>query len=93
MQDILEVDRESLTLETTRTYFQSLRAMLQSFGIQLRKLAYTDEAFRALLGDKLSLEHIGDVRFRIFDERCMGLAPHEFKALLLRKSDESELEL
>ena len=31
------------------------------------------------------LDAVGDVRFQPANERCIGLAPHEFKALFLRK--------
>lgn len=85
VQDIIQLDREATTLETTRTYFASLRSMLAEFGITLDKIAYSCEMLEDLLGAKLKLKDIGDIRFRIVDERCMGLAPHEFKALLLRK--------
>lgn len=88
VQDLIGLDRSAQTLATTRTYFSSLRAMFASFGRELDKIAYTREMFQALLSERedgLSLEHLGDLRFHPVDERCMGLAPHEFKALLLRK--------
>ena len=85
LQDLIRIDRNAQTLTTTRTYFSSLRAMLASFGIAFDKIAYTKEMFEALIAPALRLEDIGDIRFSIVDERCMGLAPHEFKALVLRK--------
>lgn len=83
LQTLIGLDRDAHTLETTRTYYSSLRAMLSTFDLDLDKRAWTQEAFTDLVGPHLP--HIGDIRFRIVDERCMGLAPHEFKALLLKK--------
>ena len=51
----------------------------------LQKVAYTPETFTALLGDALALRELGDVRFLPLEQRCMGLVPDQFKALLLRK--------
>lgn len=86
LQDVIGVDRDAKTLATTRTYFNSLRAMLsKKFDISMDKIGYTDEMFKELLGDKVDPDHLFDLRFEIFDERCMGLAPHEFKALILKK--------
>jgi len=86
VQDLIKLDREAYTLVTTRTWFASMRAMLLSFGINFDKVAYSRDMFEELLGDALNLSDIGDVRFKIVDERCMGLAPHEFKALMLKKA-------
>ena len=86
VQDMIGLDREAKVLETGRTYFQNLRAMLASFGITLEKRAYTKQMLVDLFGDALALDAIGDLRFRWIDERCMGLAPHEFKALVGRKT-------
>ena len=85
VQDVIGLDRNAMTLTTARTYFTSLRAMLASFGVLLDKIAYTREMFEALVEDAVPIGEIGDVRFQIVDERCMGLAPHEFKALFLKK--------
>ena len=85
VQDLIGMDRSAETLATTRTFFTTLRAMLQSFGIELDKRAYTRKMLTELLGTALRLEDIGDLRFHPVDERCMGLSPHEFKALLLRR--------
>ena len=86
VQDLIALDRDAKTLETTRTYFASLAGMLDHFGAHLDKSATSREMFLELIDGKVPLDHIGDVRFRVVDERCMGLAPHEFKALLLRKA-------
>ena len=85
VQDLIKLDRNARTLATTRTYYKSLRAMLASFGMELDKQAWSMDMFIALLDVRVQLGHIGDVRFEIVDERCMGLSPHEFKALLIRK--------
>ena len=86
VQDLIRLDREAHTLATTRTYFASLRALLAANGAHLDKQAYSKEMFEALLASAgLTPEHVGDVRYPIIDERCMGLCPHEFKALMLRK--------
>ncbi|MFT5434169.1 MAG: SAM-dependent MidA family methyltransferase [Myxococcota bacterium] len=87
VQDLIKLDRDAMTLATTRTYFSSLVAMLAHFGLTLDKTAWTKDMFATLLGDTLPLEHIGDIRFRVVDERCMGLAPHEFKALLVKRPE------
>ncbi|MEC8022453.1 MAG: SAM-dependent methyltransferase [Myxococcota bacterium] len=82
VQDLIGLDREAKVLETGRTYFQNLRALMAHFGVTLEKRAYTEAMLTDLLGRELSISAIGDLRFRWIDERCMGLAPHEFKALL-----------
>ena len=86
VQNVIGLNLDAFTLETTRTYFASLRAMLSSQGVTLEKRAYSHNMFAELLAGKLDLNTIGDIRFRKVDERCMGLAPHEFKALILTKS-------
>ena len=86
LQKILQLDTDKNTLATTRSYFNALQAMLATFGVDLDKLAYSDEALSELIAGKVELEHIGDIRFQMADERCMGLAPHEFKAVVLRKA-------
>jgi SAM-dependent MidA family methyltransferase len=85
VQELIQLHRDVHTLTTTRTYFSSLQAMLRSMGIELDKKAYSQDMFEELLGTNLTLAEMGDIRFQVIDERCMGLAPHEFKALLLRK--------
>ncbi|MFO0579496.1 MAG: SAM-dependent methyltransferase [Polyangia bacterium] len=85
VQELIGLDRSALTLATTRTYFSSLRAMLAAAGRELDKIAYTREMFLELVRGALDLDRIGDVRFHPVDERCMGLAPHEFKALIVLK--------
>jgi SAM-dependent methyltransferase len=85
VQELIGLERSALTLATTRTYFSSLRAMLLAAGRELDKVAYTREMFEDLIRGAFELEHLGDLRFHPADERCMGLAPHEFKALIIKK--------
>ena len=37
------------------------------------------------VGDKLDISRIGELRWDRIEDRLMGLVPHEFKALLLRR--------
>lgn len=83
VHETIGFDRHAKGLATTRSWYAALRAMLETHGVQLEKAAYTDVMFEEALGDKLTLADIGDVRFESADERCMGLLPHEFKALIL----------
>ena len=85
VMELIGLDLDASMLESTRTWFRSLRSLLGSFGVTLDKRAWTEDELRALLPADLPLAHLGDLRFRPANERCMGLAPHEFKALLLRK--------
>ena len=85
LQDLIGLDRNAYTLTTTRTYFASMRAMLASFGVEFDKIAYTREMFQDALEGHVPFAAIGDVRFSVVDERCMGLSPHEFKALILKR--------
>lgn len=84
VQDLIGLDREAITLASTRTWFASLRALFASVGLTLDKRAWTREALARLAGDRLNLDHVSGLRYHPVDERCMGLAPHEFKALMLR---------
>jgi hypothetical protein len=85
VQELIGFDRNAKALATTRSWYVALRAMLATHDIHLGKSAYTDKMFAETLGTKLALSEIGDVRFESADERCMGLLPHEFKALILRR--------
>ena len=85
VQDLIGLDREARTLASTRTWFASLRALFASVGLTLDKRAWTREMLEELVGDRLRLDDISGLRYHPVDERCMGLSPHEFKALLLRK--------
>jgi SAM-dependent methyltransferase len=83
--DLFPFDFEAPMLATTRSWFLSLRALLASRNLALEKVAYTRAMMLDLLGSALPIDEIGDLRFNPLNERCMGLKPHEFHALLLRK--------
>jgi hypothetical protein len=72
-------------LATTRSHFRALRAMLADAGVELPKLGYTRELLAAKLGDKVATADIGELRWDKIEDRLMGLVPHEFKALVVRK--------
>lgn len=85
VQDLVGLDRDARTLASTRTWFASLRALFASVGLELDKRAWTRELLEQLAGDRLRLDDVTGLRYHPVDERCMGLAPHEFKALMLKK--------
>lgn len=85
VMDVIDLDRSMEGLATTRSHFRALRALAASAGIDLPKLGYTRDLLSARLGDKLPLETIGELRFERIEDRLMGLVPHEFKALVVRK--------
>jgi hypothetical protein len=72
-------------LATTRSHFRALRALAADAGVDLPKIGYTRELVAQYLGDKLDLASIGELRFERIEDRLMGLVPHEFKALVVRK--------
>jgi len=82
---LLGLDGTVEVLHTTQTFFETLRAFLASQGVRLEKLAYTREAFAALLGDALDPQHLQGVKFGSCANRVLGLKPPEFKALMIRK--------
>lgn len=83
--DVIDLDRNQQGLATTRSQFRALRALAADAGIDLAKFGYTRELFEQTLAGKLELSAIGDLRFEKMEDRLMGLVPHEFKALILRK--------
>jgi len=83
--DLLEVDREQRGLATTRSHFRALKAMLAEEGVALEKVGYTPEMLAALLAGKVGVGEIGDLRWEKIEDRLMGLVPHEFKALLMKR--------
>jgi SAM-dependent methyltransferase len=82
---LLGLDPKVRVLATTRSSFEALRALLDRRGVRLQKLAYTQDAFRALLGDRLDPEALHEISFRPAGERALGLMPREFKVAILRK--------
>jgi SAM-dependent methyltransferase len=84
--DLLDFDRSLQGLATTRSHFRALRALAAHAGVELPKIGFTPELLAETVGDKLDLEAIGELRWDKIEDRLMGLVPHEFKALVLRRS-------
>jgi len=83
--DLLEFKRDLRTLSCTRSSFQALRGLLHDHGVDLPKKAYTEPMLRAAIGDRVPFDELFELRFEPIEDRCMGLVPHQFKALILRK--------
>ncbi len=86
VMDLIDLVRDTEGLATTRSHFRALRALAASAGVDLPKLGYTRELLAARCADKLPLDQIGELRWDKIEDRLMGLVPHEFKALVVRKS-------
>lgn len=85
--DLLDFDRDQKGLATTRSHFRALHALAASVGLELPKLGYTPELLASTVGTKLEIARIGELRWDRVEDRLMGLVPHEFKALLLRRPE------
>lgn len=83
--DLLDFDREQKGLATTRSHFRALRALAAGVDLDLPKIGYTPELLANTVGDKLDLSSVGELRWDKIEDRLMGLVPHEFKALILRR--------
>ena len=83
--DLLDFDRDQQGLATTRSHFRALRALAAGSDLELPKVGYTPEMLAQTVGDKLDISRIGELRWDRIEDRLMGLVPHEFKALLLRR--------
>jgi hypothetical protein len=83
--DLLGFERDLRTLACTSSSFLALRELLRPYGVVLDKLAYTEDMLRAAVGDRVPLEELRELSFEPIEERCMGLVPHQFKALVLKK--------
>jgi SAM-dependent methyltransferase len=83
--DFLDFDRTLQGLATTRSQFRALRALAADAGVDLPKIGYTPELLSHTVGDKLDIATVGDLRWDKIEDRLMGLVPHEFKALVLRR--------
>lgn len=81
----LDLQGEVEVLQTTQTFFLTLRAFLATRGVALEKQAYTPQAFAELLAGKLEPTHLQGLRFGPAGKRVLGLKPPEFKALILRR--------
>jgi SAM-dependent methyltransferase len=84
--DLLDLDRTQQGLVTTRSQFRALRALLADNGVDLPKIGFTPGLLDESVAGKLDLASIGDLRWERIEDRLMGLVPHEFKALLLKRS-------
>lgn len=85
LASLLELDGRVEVLQTTQSFFDTLRAFLATHGVRLEKVAYTRDMLRELLAGKVDLERLEGVRFSPCGQRVLGLKPPEFKVLLLRK--------
>jgi SAM-dependent methyltransferase len=83
--DLLDFDRDEKGLVTTRSHFRALRALAEHNGIDLPKIGYTPALLDATVRDKLDLATVGELRWDRVEDRLMGLVPHEFKALVVRR--------
>ena len=84
--DLLDFDRDQKGLATTRSHFRALRALAADAGVELAKIGYTPELLSNTVGDKIDLETVGELRWDKIEDRLMGLVPHEFKALIVRRA-------
>ena len=85
VMDLIDLKRDTEGLATTRSHFRALRALAADAGVDLPKLGYTRELLAERVGTKLDLAQVGELRWDKIEDRLMGLVPHEFKALLVRK--------
>lgn len=85
--DLLDFDRDLRGMVTTRSYFRALGQMLAEYGVTLSKVGYTETMFGAILADKVDRATIGELYFDRIEDRLMGLVPHEFKALILKRPE------
>ena len=83
--DLLDLDRTAHGLVTTRSQFRALRALAAESGVDLPKIGFTRELLEQTVAGKLDLANVGDLRFDKIEDRLMGLVPHEFKALIVKK--------
>jgi SAM-dependent methyltransferase len=83
--DLLDFDRTLQGLATTRSHFRALRALAADAGVDLPKIGFTPELLAETVTDKLDLTTVGELRWDKIEDRLMGLVPHEFKALVLRR--------
>ncbi len=87
VMDLIDLQRDTEGLATTRSHFRALRALAAAAGVDLPKLGYTRDLLAARCDGKLDLTQVGELRWDKIEDRLMGLVPHEFKALVVRKPD------
>jgi len=83
--DLVDLVRTDQGLATTRSHFRALAAMLAAEGVAIEKIGYTPALFDAALAGKVALDEIGELRWDRIEDRLMGLVPHEFKALIVKR--------
>ena len=81
----IKLDGKVKVLQTTQSFFDTLRAFMAQHGVKLEKVAYTEDMFKELVGGKLELDRLEGIKFTPCGQRVLGLKPPEFKVLLLRK--------
>jgi SAM-dependent methyltransferase len=85
VMDLIDMARDTEGLATTRSHFRALRALAADAGVDLPKLGYTRDLLAARCAGKLDLADVGELRWDKIEDRLMGLVPHEFKALVVKK--------
>jgi|GEM_PF-678281 len=83
--DLLGFDGTVEVLASTRGQFSALRDVARRHGGLLEKRAYTRAELAAALGPRLPLECLEGLSFQALARRVMGLAPTDFKALLVHR--------
>src|SRR5690606_12875589 len=83
--DLLDFDRALRGMATTRSYFRALGHMLAEHGIALEKIGYTEAMFEQLIAGRIARDAMGELYFDRIEDRLMGLVPHEFKAVIMRR--------
>jgi SAM-dependent methyltransferase len=83
--DLVDLDRGMQGLATTRSHFRALTAMLSGDGVTIEKIGYTPDLFDTALAGKVLQSDIGELRWDRIEDRLMGLVPHEFKALIVKR--------
>lgn len=84
--DLLDFDRDEQGLATTRSHFRALRALARDSGVDLPKLGYTPALLEQTVAGKFDVQQIGEIRWDRIEDRLMGLVPHEFKALVIKRA-------
>jgi SAM-dependent methyltransferase len=84
--DLIDLDRNEKGLATTRSHFRALRSLCADAGVDLAKIGYTRALLEHAVAGKLDLSQIGDLRWDRIEDRLMGLVPHEFKALVAKRT-------
>jgi SAM-dependent methyltransferase len=85
VMDLIGLKGDVRVLATTKSFFEALRALLGRRGISLQKLAYTEQAFKDLVGERIEPRRLHGLSFKPIKERALGLHPPEFLAAVLRK--------